>query len=108
MVSSWSGIERRAHPRWQGEDRQPLPLRIGEARQAGRLRDISAGGAAVQGDLAASIGASALIELSDALRLPGVVVRVEPRTVAIRFDLPGALSLQIDQAVKLGLCPAEW
>ena len=105
---AWSGIERRTHQRWQGEDPQPLPMLIGETRQAGRLRDISAGGIAVEGELNASIGAPALVELNDALRLPGVVVRVKDRKVAIRFDLPGPLAQQIDQAVRLGLCPAEW
>jgi hypothetical protein len=108
MASSWFGSERRAHRRWQGEDRQPLPMRIGETRQAGRLCDISAGGIAVEGELNASIGAPALVELNDALRLPGVVVRVEGRRVAIRFALPPPLAQQIDQAVQLGLCPAEW
>jgi hypothetical protein len=74
----------------------------------GRLHDISAGGIAVQGDLDARIGAPVLIELNDALQLPGTVVRIEGRTVAIRFALPGPLRQQVDEAVKLGLCPAEW
>jgi hypothetical protein len=108
MASSWFGSERRVHPRWQGEDPQPLPMRIGETRRAGRLRDISAGGIAVEGELSASIGAAALVELNDALHLPGIVVRVEGRMVAIRFALPAPLAQQIDQAVQLGLCPAEW
>jgi hypothetical protein len=108
MASTWSGIERRAHQRWQGEDPQPLPLRIGETQRSGHIRNISAGGIAVEGDFAAQIGTQALVELNDALHLPGVVVRNEARGVAIRFVLSGPLSQQIDQAVRLGLCPAEW
>jgi hypothetical protein len=108
MTSTWSGNERRAHRRWQGEDLQPLPLRIGDARHAGRIHNISAGGIVVQGEVEASIGAPALVELNDALRLPGVVVRVEAQAVAIRFLLSPRLSQQIDQAVQLGLGPAEW
>jgi hypothetical protein len=108
MDSSTACEERRSHARWQGEDPKPLPVRIAGATQLGRIRDVSAGGIALAGDFDSGIGFPALVEVNDALHLPGVVVRICSGVMAIRFILTKPMCQQIDEAIRLGLAPSDW
>ena len=101
-------IEQRAHIRWYGDAPQPVVLLQGRNRRRCSIKDISAGGVALTRDFDVWPGERVAVEINDAVRLPGTVVRLGVGRLAIRFHLSKDLEAKIDQAIQLGLSPAEW
>lgn len=102
-------VERRAHMRWSPPRRDlTIGLRVGGALQRCRLKDISAGGAALIADSPVEVDTEVVVELNHALCLPGLVYRARSDAIVVKFSLPTAVVRQIDQGIQLGLAPAEW
>jgi hypothetical protein len=100
--------EQRAHIRWVGDAPCQVLVHHGERAVACGLKDISAGGAALSGDLGLAVGHVVAVEINTYLRLPAVVVRVQPDRIAVRFTLAPALAAVIEQAIELGISPDQW
>jgi len=100
--------EQRAHIRWSGDAPHRVLVDHGQRAFACGLKDISAGGAALTGRLDVAVGHLLVLEINDYLRLPAVVVRVQPDRIAVRFTLPKSLSAVIEQAIELGIGPDRW
>ena len=100
--------EQRAHIRWVGDAPCRVLVHHGERAVACGLKDISAGGAALSGDLELAVGQVTVVEINTYLRLPALVVRVQPDRVAVRFTLAPTLAAVIEQAIELGISPDQW
>jgi len=101
-------VERRSNLRWRSNGREPIQIRLGEHTHVCQLRNISAGGAALELDVRPAAGTMAVIEINDTVRLPGCVLRAQKDCLAIKFQLPAPLVRQIEQAIRFGFGPAEW
>ena len=100
--------ERRSSIRWRGDAPRPVHIACNGQSVDGKIKDISAGGAALLADQPVAAGTKIVVEINDAVRLPGTVLRAGGGAMAVKFDLPAHLALQIDRAIQLGLSPAEW
>jgi hypothetical protein len=101
--------ERRAHMRWSPPSHDlAIKLRVAGAAHPCRLRDISAGGAALIAAMPVDINAGVTVELSDSLHLSGFVYRTRNDGIVVKFDLAPEMIRQVDQGIQLGLAPAEW
>ena len=100
--------EQRAHIRWSGDAPYRVLLRHGERILPCGLKDISAGGAALTCAVDLAVGHVAIVEINQYLRLPAVVVRVQPDRVAVQFTLAPALANVIEQAIEMGISPDQW
>jgi hypothetical protein len=104
-----TSAERRAHMRWSPPAGDlAIKLRVGDARHACRLRDISAGGAALVPDVAVDVDSQVVVELNEALALHGRVYRRRNDAIVIKFDLAPGVARKVEQAIQLGLAPGEW
>jgi hypothetical protein len=102
------GVEKRAHIRWYGDAPHPVFLIQGRNRRRCAIKDISAGGVALTRDFDVWPGERVAVEINEMVRLPGTVLRLGVGMLAIKFQLPRELEAKIDQAIQLGLNPAEW
>lgn len=100
--------DRRASIRWRGDAPYPVQVQWAGKPHNCNIRDISAGGAALAAAQPAEVGAKVVVEINDAVRLPGFVLRTLRGGMAVKFDLPAHLAQQIERAIQLGLSPAEW
>ena len=99
--------ERRAHMRWHGDPHVVL-VHIAGTRHAGAIRDISMGGAGLRLERPVTVGTELTVEINADLHLTGIVVRRCAGGAGVRWTIPGSLAQHIDQAIQLGLGPAEW
>jgi hypothetical protein len=99
--------ERRAHVRWRTPEVNARVHLDGRSEPC-RLKDISAGGAGLYADFAATVGQHAVLELSPRCSLPGRVVRVARDAIGIRFAIEPALMARIEELIGLGLGPSDW
>lgn len=100
--------ERRSSIRWRGDAPRPVLATWGGETHSCKIKDISAGGVALAADEPAAVGVMVVVEINDAVRLPGVVLRCGRGAMAVKFELPKPIALQIERAIQLGLSPAEW
>jgi hypothetical protein len=100
--------EQRANIRWSGDAPYQVLVHHGEHAVPCGLKDISAGGAALTRDLELAVGHVAIVEINKYLRLPAVVVRVQPDRIAMQFTLPPTLAQVIEQAIEMGISPDHW
>jgi hypothetical protein len=93
--------------RWSGSPHVVL-VHIGGVPHAGAICDISMGGAGLRLERPVSVGTELTVEVNADVHLTGLVVRRFAGGAGVRWTIPGSLAQHIDQAIQLGLGPAEW
>ena len=101
-----NGDDRRAHMRWSVGT--PVVVVVDGKRTSCLLKDISAGGAAINIGVAATTGKPATLMVSTACSIPSEIVRVDPEESGLEFKVAEKRMSEFDQYIIGGISPADW
>ena len=98
--------DRRAHMRWSVGT--PVVIVIDGQRSSCLLKDISAGGAAINIGVPASTGDTATLMVSKACSIPSEIVRIDPQESGLEFKVEEQQMSEFDQYIIGGISPGDW
>jgi hypothetical protein len=84
-LASEAGVERRRYKRLAIS--RPVGLKLDQEPHDARIADVSAGGAKISTELRPPCGQVVLIQNAGLGDLPAVVLRHEPDSIAVQFEL---------------------
>ncbi len=105
-MNTEDNAERRAYIRWSVGAPVVVVLRSGSIDC--RLKDISAGGAAVDIELPEAIGEPASLKISPTLSIASRIARVMRYGSGLEFLIDDALKREFTEYIINGIDPSDW